>query len=284
MKQYIIYTTYVVAILIFVFLSKTHKPQGLGDISSLIWLILAGICLVGLIVSIVLRSNGFAKVAVISLGAGIIICSLIVIGIILTDKYDRSKRIAKHHSRVKEQKEFYSDLKVLEKFSVQTNRNTQDSITSVTATIALSDHKLLNGWDMKLIAFVEPDPNQLLLRHKLFESNYIPVKPSGEQKVEAMVTTGRYGVKRLIGEEGEDVKLEYILLFVDSKDQYVEVGLNEGFAYTSLSKERVEDIWSGTLQTISPKSYALFQHRLMYPKINFSINDLVLVYRIFKAF
>lgn len=266
MKKYL-YILYFLGIIICVYLIKTHKSTSIADFSPLIYYALIVICFIAIITTFFSQfSSAFIKNLIFSLASGVLGIVLVIGGLHYFSDKKRSERIDKHVSKVKEQKELYMDFNVLKEFSAQLNKNETNKITSVTAsTNFLKDNRLQN-WKVKLMVFIKPDKNKVLLQHTIFESEAVPILFDSIQKLKAPISISQYGFESVSNAVDDTVNMEYVLLFTEQNSYNNGAhGLDVGFAYTSLSRSEVEKR-DATLSILQSRRYALF-HNAMIPSI-----------------
>ena len=274
MKKYL-YILYFLGIIICIYLIKTHKSSSIADFSPILYYAVIIVCFIAIIVTIFSQfSSGFIKNLMFGLAAGILAVILLIGGIHYFSQKRRSERIAKHVSKVETQKEFYGSLNVLKEFSVQLIKNDTNKITSITASTNLLKDTVLQNWKMKLMVFAKPDKNKTLLDYTLFESEATPIKFTTTQKVKAPLAINQYGFESISKTFGDTVTMEYVLLFT-GQDPYPkgEIGLHEGFAYTSLPETEIEKR-GGTLSVLQSRQYALFHSAVMLSKQELVLTNL----------
>ena len=249
------YIIYGLGILVCAIILVTYKPKGWLNLTNLFVSVVMLVFIVALLVSIITPATfGMVKKILFGLFIGIGVVVLLILGINAQDAYRQRSRHEKHSAKIKEHKEHYASLEVLENVSIEYG-NGGVGLQPITAKIVLSD-TVPDYWDAEFIVFARPRKESLLRNYTLFKSKKMLVGKDKKRIMIAEHAWHAYDMETLQKKVGDTIHLEYLLLLKNPKETYVEYGLNEGLAYTSLSDADIE-MQNGSFDNVFGKTYAL---------------------------
>lgn len=183
-------------------------------------------------------------VGVISFFAGVALFGCLIWGYNKLDKRKSEKRIAAIEAFYKKQINRYKQEDLIKKFVVVPNRDSADSINSISIEITFKNDSLITDYDVSLLAFVhENNENCLLYENTLFSesmSHFAESENEISYQLEVSYDKLKYELIKLKEKFGNEVSLDYSV-YIES-DNYIMGGrIKLGICLTSVSEEIIQN-------------------------------------------